>query len=80
MNMGQWEKDSYERYSGPILDILSDGGWYTGDQIKTIILGHVRSRHDSLSVALALGVLHARKMIEQRIIEEDGLVKDFRYR
>ena len=79
--MGQWERESVARYREAVLSVLADGGWRRGDEIHAAVLPEGHGRHESLSVSLCLDALAiARREIDMRKVERDGMLVDFEFR
>ncbi len=79
--MGEWERESVARYREAVLSVLADGGWRRGDDIHAAVLPAGHSRRESLSVSLCLDVLAiARREIDMRKVERDGMLVDFEFR
>lgn len=81
MNGREWERESVARYREAVLSVLADGGWRRGDAIHAAVLPAGHSRHESLSVSLCLDELAiARREIDMRKVERDGMLVDFEFR
>lgn len=81
MNGREWERESVARYREAVLSVLADGGWRRGDAIHAAVLPEGHGRHDSLSVSLCLDALAiARREIDMRKVEKDGMLVDFEFR
>ena len=81
MNGREWERKSVAAYREAVLSVLADGGWRRGDEIHAAVLPEGHGRRESLSVSLCLDVLAiARREIDMRKVERDGLLIDFEFR
>ena len=79
--MNAWEKEAVARYSGAVMSVLADGRWHRGDEIHAAVLPEGHVRRDSLTVSLCLDVLAiARREIDMRKVERDGMLVDFEFR
>lgn len=81
MNGREWEREAVSKYSGAVMSVLADGGWHRGDEIHAAVLSEGHGRHESLSVSLCLDALAiARREIDMRKVERDGMLVDFEFR
>ena len=81
MNGREWEREAVARYSEPVLVILADGEWHGHGDIEAAVLPEGRTRRDGLTLALCMDMLAiARKEIDMRSVERDGLLLGFEYR